>query len=53
MAFATDPRVVAEQAGMVAAAWSGPDTPRSWQLTAAQFEALRARSDQKVPRGWG
>jgi hypothetical protein len=41
MGFATDPRVVAEQAGLVAAAWSGPGTPRSWQLTAAQFEALR------------
>jgi len=41
MAFATDPRAVAEQAGLVAAAWSGPGTPPSWQLTAAQFEALR------------
>ena len=39
--FATDPRVVAEQAGMVAAAWSPPGAPASWQLTAAQFAALR------------
>jgi hypothetical protein len=39
--FATDPRVVAEQAGMVAAAWSPPGAPASWELTAAQFAALR------------
>ncbi|HEY6398949.1 MAG TPA: DUF2332 domain-containing protein [Solirubrobacteraceae bacterium] len=39
--FATDPRVVAEQAGMVAKAWSPPGAPPSWRLTAAQFEALR------------
>ncbi len=37
----TDPSVVAEQAGMIAAAWSPPDAPASWALTAAQFEALR------------
>jgi hypothetical protein len=39
--FATEPRVVADQAGMVATAWSPPDAPASWRLTAAQFEALR------------
>ncbi len=39
--FATDPRVVADQAGMVATAWSPADAPASWRLTAAQFEALR------------
>jgi hypothetical protein len=39
-AFATEPSVVAEQAGMVAAAWSPPGAPASWRLTAAQFEAL-------------
>src|SRR5690349_17288475 len=39
--FATDPRVVADQAAMVAAAWSPPGAPPSWQLTAAQFAALR------------
>jgi hypothetical protein len=39
--FATDPRVVAEQAGMVAAAWSPPGAPTTWDLTAAQFAALR------------
>lgn len=38
--FATDPRVVAEQAGMVAAAWSPVGAPPSWRLTAAQFETL-------------
>jgi hypothetical protein len=32
---------VAEEAGIVAAAWSQPDAPASWRLTAAQFEALR------------
>jgi hypothetical protein len=37
----TDPSVVAEQAGMVAAAWSPADAPASWALTAAQFEAVR------------
>jgi hypothetical protein len=37
----TDPSLVAEQAAMVAAAWSPPDAPASWALTAAQFEALR------------
>ncbi len=41
MTFATDPRIVAEQAGIVAAAWSPPGAPPSWRLTAAQFEALR------------
>jgi hypothetical protein len=39
--WATDPRLVAEQAGMVAAAWSPPGAPSSWALTAAQFEVLR------------
>jgi hypothetical protein len=33
--------VVAEQAGMVAAAWAPEGAPPSWRLTAAQFEALR------------
>jgi hypothetical protein len=33
--------VVADQAGMVAAAWSPVWAPPSWRLTAAQFEALR------------
>ena len=42
----TDLRVVAEQAGMVATAWSPPDAPPSWRLTAAQFEALR--NDQEM-----
>jgi hypothetical protein len=32
---------VAEEAGVVAAAWSQPDAPASWRLTAAQFQALR------------
>ncbi len=41
MAFATDPRVVADQAGMVASAWSMAGAPLSWRLTAAQFETLR------------
>ncbi len=40
-AFATDPAVVADQAAVVAAAWSAPGAPDSWQLTAAQFETLR------------
>ncbi len=39
--FATDPAVVASQADMVATAWSPPGAPSSWQLTAAQFRALR------------
>src|ERR1700733_3422012 len=39
--FATDPQVVADQAAMVAAAWSPPGAPASWRLTAAQFAALR------------
>jgi hypothetical protein len=39
--FGTDPRVVADQAAMVAAAWSPPGAPASWRLTAAQFAALR------------
>lgn len=41
MAFATDPGVVADQAGMVASAWSAAGAPLSWRLTAAQFAALR------------
>jgi hypothetical protein len=40
-ALASDPRVVGDQAGMVAAAWSPVGAPPSWRLTAAQFEALR------------
>src|SRR5262249_38547865 len=43
--MATDPSVVAEQAGMVAAAWSPADAPATWALTAAQFEALRDDSE--------
>ncbi len=39
--FATDPDVVASEAAVVAAAWSGPDTPNSWRLIAAQLSALR------------
>jgi hypothetical protein len=39
--FATDPAVVAEQANMVASAWSAPGAPASWALTAAQFATLR------------
>jgi hypothetical protein len=38
---ASDPDVVAHQAGLVAAAWSPAGAPPSWRLTAAQFEALR------------
>ncbi len=38
---ATDPRVVADQAGMVATAWSAPGAPVSWKLTAEQFATLR------------
>lgn len=38
---ATYPRVVADQADKVAAAWSPPGAPSSWGLTASQFEALR------------
>ncbi len=39
--YATDPAVVAQQAGLVAAAWSAPGAPASWALTAAQFATLR------------
>ena len=46
VAFATEPQIVSEQAGMVAAAWSPPGAPESWQLTAAQFEVLR--DDQEL-----
>jgi hypothetical protein len=38
---AADPSVVAEQAAVVAAAWSPPGAPASWALTAAQLETLR------------
>jgi hypothetical protein len=38
---ASDPQVIAEQAAMVAAAWSPAEAPPSWRLTAQQFEALR------------
>jgi hypothetical protein len=40
-AFATDPSVIAEQAGMVATAWSPPGAPASWALCATQFATLR------------
>lgn len=39
--YATDPEIVAQQAGVVAAAWSPAGAPPSWQLTAAQFAMLR------------
>jgi hypothetical protein len=39
--FATAPGVVASEAAVVAAAWSGPNTPESWRLIAAQLGALR------------
>lgn len=39
--YATDPVVVAQQAAAIAAAWSPPGCPTSWQLTAAQFATLR------------
>ena len=45
MTLATDPAVVAHQADTVAAAWSPPGAPVSWQLTAAQFEILRDDPD--------
>jgi hypothetical protein len=32
--------LVADQAGLVAAAWSAPGAPSSWRLTASQFETL-------------
>jgi hypothetical protein len=38
---ATDPAVVADQASVVATAWSPPEAPPTWALTAAQFAALR------------
>ena len=41
----TDARLIAEQAGMVATAWSPPGSPPSWRLTAAQFAALRDDED--------
>jgi hypothetical protein len=44
-AIATDPSIVADQAGMVAAAWSPADAPASWRLTAAQFEVLRGERE--------
>ena len=44
-AFATDPAVVADQAAVVAAAWSAQGAPPSWALTAAQFETLRGDRD--------
>jgi hypothetical protein len=37
----TDSEVVAQQADMVATAWSPPGAPPSWALTAAQFATLR------------
>jgi hypothetical protein len=45
LTLATDPAVVAHQADTVAAAWSPPGAPASWQLTAAQFETLRDDPD--------
>ncbi len=41
---AIDPHVVAEQARAIADAWSPPDAPSSWWLTAATFTAI-ARED--------
>ena len=41
-AFATNPSTVADQAAMVAAAWSPASAPATWRLTAAQFEVLHA-----------
>lgn len=38
---ASDPAAVAEQAGLVAAAWSPRDAPASWHLTASQLAVLR------------
>ena len=37
----SDPQVVADQADKIAAAWSPLGAPASWELTAAQFRALR------------
>ena len=37
--------LVAQQAGLIAAAWSPPGAPASWQLTAAQFEALHSDAE--------
>src|SRR5215472_13902275 len=37
----TDPHQIAEQADMIARAWSPPGAPQSWELTAAQFASLR------------
>jgi hypothetical protein len=37
----SDPQVVADQAEKIAAAWSPVAAPASWELTAAQFRALR------------
>ncbi|HEX5191630.1 MAG TPA: DUF2332 domain-containing protein [Solirubrobacteraceae bacterium] len=41
MSQQTDPAVVADQAAVVAAAWSPPHAPPTWALTAAQFATLR------------
>jgi hypothetical protein len=41
MTGGTDPALVAQQAAAVAAAWSPVGAPASWELTAAQFAALR------------
>lgn len=40
MGGGTEPAVVAQQAGAIAAAWSPPGSPASWRLTAAQFGIL-------------
>jgi hypothetical protein len=37
--------VVAQQAGLIAAAWSPPGAPASWRLTAAQFDALTSDTE--------
>lgn len=37
----TEPQLIAQQADMIATAWSPPGAPASWRLTAAQFEVLR------------
>lgn len=41
MSGGTEPDVVAQQAGAIAAAWSPPGSPSTWRLTAAQFGVLR------------
>jgi hypothetical protein len=40
VATSSDPRLIEQQAGMVAAAWAPQGAPASWRLTAAQMQAL-------------